>query len=101
VISYRRVTVTWSTHDAGGITEKDWTGVREPAIQTYKVNIKKNQYWLSNLQSAYLNGVDPERILTVEQRLQAATHEKLIETAKKYYSTPNIFTGQWLPETKK
>ena len=86
---------------AGGITDKDWTGVREPAIQTYKVNIKKNQYWLSILQSSYMNGTDPERILTVEQRLQAITPEKLIETAKKFYSTPNIFTGQWLPENKK
>jgi zinc protease len=86
---------------AGGITEKDWQGVREPGIQSYKVNIKKNSYWLNNLQSFYLNGVDPERILTVEQRLQAITPEKLIETAKKFYSTPNIFTGMWLPENKK
>ena len=85
----------------GGITEKDWTGVREPALQSYKVNIKKNQYWLNNLQSAYLNGTDPERILTVEQRLQAITPDKLIETARRFYATPHIFTGQWLPESKK
>jgi zinc protease len=85
----------------GGITDKDWKGVREPALESYKVNIKKNQYWLTNLQSAYLNGIDPDRILTVEQRLQAITPDKLIETARKFYSTPNIFTGQWLPESKK
>ena len=29
LISHRRVTVTWTTHDAGGITEKDITGARE------------------------------------------------------------------------
>ena len=28
-ISYRRVTVRWSTHDAGGITEKDFAGVTQ------------------------------------------------------------------------
>jgi 4a-hydroxytetrahydrobiopterin dehydratase len=26
-ISYKRVTVRWSTHDAGGITDKDFAGV--------------------------------------------------------------------------
>ena len=28
-ISYRRVTVKWSTHDAGGITDKDLAGAAE------------------------------------------------------------------------
>ncbi len=29
LVSYRRVTVTWSTHSAGGLTEKDFAGARE------------------------------------------------------------------------
>ena len=29
LISYRRVTVTWSTHSAGGVTEKDFEGARQ------------------------------------------------------------------------
>ena len=28
-ISYKRVTVRWSTHDAGGVTEKDFAGVQQ------------------------------------------------------------------------
>lgn len=28
LISYRKVTVTWSTHSAGGVTEKDISGAR-------------------------------------------------------------------------
>jgi 4a-hydroxytetrahydrobiopterin dehydratase len=28
-VSYKRVTVSWSTHDQGGITEKDFEGVRK------------------------------------------------------------------------
>lgn len=28
-VSYRRVTVAWSTHDQGGITEKDLDGARQ------------------------------------------------------------------------
>lgn len=29
LISYKRVTVTWSTHDEGGVTEKDFEGARQ------------------------------------------------------------------------
>jgi 4a-hydroxytetrahydrobiopterin dehydratase len=29
LVSYKRVTVTWSTHSAGGVTEKDFTGVQQ------------------------------------------------------------------------
>ncbi len=84
----------------GNITEKDWQRVREPAIETYRVNVKKNNYWLNNLQSAYLNGTDPERILTVEERLSKITPAQLEETARKFFSKENIFKGFWLPETK-
>ena len=28
-INYRKVTVSWSTHDAGGLTEKDFAGARQ------------------------------------------------------------------------
>ena len=28
-IRYRKVTVTWSTHSEGGVTEKDFAGVRQ------------------------------------------------------------------------
>jgi 4a-hydroxytetrahydrobiopterin dehydratase len=29
LVSYRRVTVTWSTHSEGGITEKDFAGAAQ------------------------------------------------------------------------
>jgi len=28
-VSYRKVTVSWSTHDEGGVTEKDFNGARQ------------------------------------------------------------------------
>ena len=29
LVSYKRVTVTWSTHSEGGVTEKDCSGARQ------------------------------------------------------------------------
>lgn len=29
LIKYRKVTVTWSTHSEGGVTEKDFTGIEQ------------------------------------------------------------------------
>lgn len=29
LIRYRKVTITWSTHSAGGVTERDFTGVEQ------------------------------------------------------------------------
>jgi 4a-hydroxytetrahydrobiopterin dehydratase len=29
LVRYRRVTVTWSTHDEGGVTERDFAGIEQ------------------------------------------------------------------------
>jgi zinc protease len=88
------------TKNAGNITDKDWQRVREPALEKYRTEIKRNQYWLNNLQAAYLYGTDPERILTVEKRLNDITPAKLEETARKFYTNYNVFKGFWLPQSK-
>lgn len=90
-----------STKVKGGITGPDWQKVMEPAIEQNKVNLKKNDYWLNNLQNSYLLGTDPERIINREQRLKTVKVEQLVETARKFYSSPNVFKAEWLPETTK
>jgi len=85
----------------GGITAEDWKRVREPALERYKVSIKTNDYWLSGLQNAWLNGTDPERIINYEQRVAAVTPEKLVMTARKFYTLQNVMKAEWLPETTK
>lgn len=81
----------------GGITPTDWDRVLEPALESNKVNLKRNDFWLNGLQNAFLNGTNPERLLTVEERLKAITPDQLIETARKFYTTPNVFKAVWLP----
>jgi 4a-hydroxytetrahydrobiopterin dehydratase len=39
-ISYRRVRVVWSTHSAGGITEKDFEGVTQSEMIASKIGFK-------------------------------------------------------------
>lgn len=90
-----------STKVDGGITEEDWKRVREPALERNKVNLKNNYYWLNGLQNAFLYGTDPERIITAEQRLKAVTPEKLVQTARKFYTNENVLKASWLPEVKK
>jgi hypothetical protein len=53
------------------------------------------------MQNAYLLDTDPERILTMDQRLKALTPEQLVLTARKFYSGTNIFKAVWLPEMVK
>lgn len=89
------------TKKDGGITAEDWKRVREPALERNKVNLKTNNYWLNGLQSAFLYGTDPERIINVEQRLNAVTPEKLIETSRKFYTNKNLLKTEWLPEVNK
>jgi zinc protease len=83
----------------GGITDAQLQKVQEPALESNRVNLKVNRYWLNNLISACQYGNDPERIIKTEQMIKDLTPAQLVETAKKFYSTPNIFKAEWLPES--
>ncbi|NOU47153.1 MAG: insulinase family protein [Bacteroidales bacterium] len=90
-----------STKINGGITDYDWQQAREPAIEKNEVDLKLNEYWLNALQTSFIYGTDPERILTKDQRLKEIKPEQLIATARKFYGNPNIFKAEWLPEAAK
>jgi len=89
-----------STKVDGGITLKDLERVREPALQQFKVDIKTNNYWLDKLQNAFLYRIDPERIISYDQRLKDLTPEKLVQIARKFYTRRNSLKAEWLPEVK-
>jgi 4a-hydroxytetrahydrobiopterin dehydratase len=40
LVSFKRVTVTWSTHSDGGITEKDFAGVSQSDMIAAKLGTK-------------------------------------------------------------
>ena len=39
-VNYRKVTVTWSTHSEGGITEKDFEGTRQADAIANRIGFK-------------------------------------------------------------
>ena len=41
LISYKKVTVTWTTHDAGGVTEKDEAGAKAADQQAQPVPVPR------------------------------------------------------------
>ena len=40
LVNFKRVTVTWSTHSDGGITEKDFAGVTQSDMIAAKIGTK-------------------------------------------------------------
>lgn len=82
----------------GGITDADLAKARKPLIERNKVRVKSNPFWIAILQDADKNGYAPERALSYEERINAITTEKLIETANKYYIRENVYTAVMLPE---
>src|SRR5690606_9403041 len=69
-----------------GPEEKDLAKFKEGELLDYKEKIKTNRYWLNGLQSTYINGSNPERMLSFEERLNALTGKDVQNVAKKYTS---------------
>jgi zinc protease len=68
-------------------------------LEQYKVNIKENGTWLSNLQSFYFPGNDPDYFINYEKHVNALTAKDVQETAKLLLGN-NVITGILDPEEK-
>lgn len=89
-----------SVTEPGGITEDDWNKAKQTSIQKNKTRLQNNGYWANALNAAALNDQDPERMLTVEERLDKINPQVLMEIAKKFYTNANVYKGFLMPETK-
>jgi zinc protease len=80
-----------------GPEEKDLAKFKEGELLDYKEDIKSNRFWLNSLQRAYVQGGNPENILTFEDRIKAVTTKDIQEVAKKYTSKDKVI-GILMPE---
>jgi zinc protease len=64
------------------------------------VNLKRNGFWLGNLQAYYTNNEDPEMILNYPMLVDHLTAKAIQEAVKKYFNMKNYIKMVLLPEKK-
>ncbi|MCX8020834.1 MAG: insulinase family protein [Chitinophagaceae bacterium] len=82
-----------------GPEQKDLDKVKETFKNQYKVNLQDNDWWLTNLANARINKINPELLLSFEERVNALTTDDIKNAAVKYLSGPDIFKAALYPES--
>jgi len=80
-----------------GPEEKDVNKYKEAEALEYKKKIKENRYWLTNFTRSFMNGSNPEEILTASEKVKEVTAKEIQEVAKKYL-TKDKAIGVLMPE---
>ena len=80
-----------------GPDELDVTKVRESQLRTYETNLKKNQYWINNLQSYYFTGMDPEIILEFPKLAETLSADIIKKAANEYLNMKNYVQVVLMP----
>ncbi len=82
-----------------GPTEEDLNKYKKAQKVDYDENLKKNNYWLGQLTSAYYNQRSAERLLETMDRVNAVSAKDVQKVAKKYVSGDK-FIAMLMPETE-
>ena len=81
-----------------GPSKENLEKVKQTMEEQHKVNIKENGTWLSQLQSFYFPGDNPDYFINYEKYVNALTPKDIQDAAKLLLSTKNVFTGILRPE---
>ncbi len=81
-----------------GPSKENLEKVKKQWHEQHKVNIKENGTWLSQLQSFYFPGDNPDYFINYDKCVDALTIKDVQEAAKLLLSTKNVATGILLPE---
>ena len=84
-----------------GTTTEYLQKVQEIQLREYETNLKRNSFWLSNLEYKYYHGESVEDILTYKDLVNHLTLEKIQQAAKKYINTNNYVRVVLYPELEK
>ncbi len=69
---------------ANGVSKEDLDKIKEQQKRKLEVDMKQNQFWMSNLYDAYYLGNNPSNILTKPKQSEELTSKMLQDAAKKY-----------------
>jgi zinc protease len=75
--------------------------VSETQRRTYEVNIKRNNFWLYNLQGYYTNKENPEMMLNYPKLVNHLTAPAIQSVIKEYFNMNNYVKVVLYPEKKK
>jgi zinc protease len=84
-----------------GPTKEDLEKVKKQWKEQHKVNFKENGAWLSELQSIYFPGDNPEYFINYDKYADALTAKDIQAAAKLLLSTKNVVMGILRPEKSK
>lgn len=82
-----------------GVEQKDLDKVKETWKKQYHVNLQSNDWWLTSLSNAWINGDNPENILDYEQMVETITSEDLKKAANKFFTLNNMVKAVLYPES--
>jgi len=81
-----------------GPSKENLEKVKKQWKEQYKVNIKENGTWLSQLQSFVFPGNNPDYFINYEKYVDALTTKDIQDAAKLLLTTKNVVTGILRPE---
>ncbi len=81
-----------------GPSKEDLEKVKKQWEEQHKVHIKENEAWLSQLQSFYFPGDNPDYFVNYDKYVDALTPKEIQAAAKLLLSTKNVVTGILQPE---
>jgi zinc protease len=83
-----------------GPSKENLEKVQQQWKEQYKTDIKENGTWLSELQSFYFPGTNPDYFIHYLKHVNALTQKDIQDAAKLLLTTKNVLTGILMPEKK-
>ena len=83
-----------------GPSKENLEKVQQQWKEQYKTDVKENGTWLSELQSFYFPGTNPDYFIHYEKHVDALTQKDIQDAAKLLLTTKNVLTGILMPEKK-
>lgn len=71
--------------------------ITETQLREREVNLKENRFWLNSLNSYYLHGQKPEKLLDLSRNVAGLNTKKIKKAARKYLDPKNYIQVVLLP----
>ena len=87
---------------ANGAEEKDMNKIKETQRQGRIKDLKENRFWISSLETSYVEGLDPKNISlsSLEEGINSLTSDDIKNASNQYFDWENYIQIVLLPEAK-